>query len=252
MPSSEGLPLCRQAAALTGSQGTELEFPQDVEEPLYPPPLSMDIAEGPDSYSGSEHASQLSADLDSNPEVTLDFILFADPDHNTEYTPDEEHPQSRPLGAAEGRQSPSGSCSAPPPLMTDPDKNTELFSRVREFCPENDFVFVAGVCKAWKRMWTASGRPPKTSVREALSTLARIKQQLNPQQPALDEVAIRCGGIFALTAREGNLEGLKFAVTLQHYREEWNFWKNIDSGVTAAAAARGSLEILRWAHETEG
>lgn len=105
---------------------------------------------------------------------------------------------------------------------------TDVICDVLTHCPKDDFIFLAGVNKAWKVCWVdCLHRPSETNVTLAAETEARTDWTL-----ALDDVAAASfwgvsrlmGGVFCVMARAGNLRGLQAAA-----REVGMGWSSQDA-----------------------
>lgn len=125
------------------------------------------------------------------------------------------------------------------------ETKTDVISDIFAYCPLNEHLFLAGVSKTWQAAWHNAGRPTRTSVCLAATTLSRMELVLG--DPAFELVADRLGGIICLAAREGNLEGLKAAIQIHHV----NPWAvETKKCLAIAFAARGGhLEMVQWMRE---
>lgn len=122
----------------------------------------------------------------------------------------------------------------------------DIVSDVMEYCSRHDFIFVASVNSTWMTTWRGCGRLNYTSVHLALTTPARTEQVLNMDDPDFDRTADKLGGVFALVARAGNLDGLKLST--RRYGRCWILERSTRL-LTVFAARNGHIHILEWAHE---
>ncbi|CAM9213946.1 unnamed protein product [Ectocarpus fasciculatus] len=160
----------------------------------------------------------------------------------------------------------------------------DAISEVVAYCPPDDFLYLASVSKAWKTVWvSASGRPKQTSVLMASASPARTKCVLDDpsfwrtaeKQVMRDATSKKAScrltnNIFYMTARAGNLFGLKLAAkklgcwsrrssrlhnkttTTTSSSSRSNNMDIIRRQVPQLAAEVGDLEMLKWAVCTQG
>eukprot|EP00752_Nemacystus_decipiens_P011750 g10427.t1 len=122
------------------------------------------------------------------------------------------------------------------------ETNADTISEVLSYCPENDFLFLAGVSKGWKGCWERSGRPRLTSVSLATATASRVDGVLD--QPSFHAASSHLGGVLCLAAQAGNLGGVRAAAS-----KIGDDWAALGAAVTMTgiAASEGHLDVLRWA-----
>lgn len=124
------------------------------------------------------------------------------------------------------------------------ETHTDLISEVISRCEVSEFLYLAGVSKAWKSAWEASsGRPKNTSVHSAASTPQRTEWVLHDAE--FWTAAKQCGvNVLEIAARAGNLTGLRSAA--RQLGDKWSLPDNARR-VTNAAAEGGSIDTLQWA-----
>jgi len=112
--------------------------------------------------------------------------------------------------------------------------DSNMLSEVLAFCPIKDFLFIAGVNKAWKASWAITGRPKITGIRLATTTAARTEWVAG--EPSFEESAADLGGIIRLTAEAGHLQGLQASLAAHD-----GDWRSSPSAfvVTACSCSRG-------------
>lgn len=144
----------------------------------------------------------------------------------------------------------------------------DIIADVLAFCPLNEFLILAGVSKVWKAAWINTDRPKKTGVLVGASILLGSAEWMI-YDPFFKQAASRHGGMACLAAKLGNLEGLKAAVKVPRFDQDYSpqltryaarsgnlemlQWLRAngcpwDKETTLAAAEGGHLEILQWAH----
>ena len=122
------------------------------------------------------------------------------------------------------------------------ETNSDTTSEVLAYCPDNDFLFLAGVSRGWKSSWERSARPKRTSVSLATATASRVEDVLD--QPSFHAASSHLGGVLCLAAQAGNLGGLRAAA-----EKIGDGWASLGAAVTMTgiAASEGHLDVLRWA-----
>lgn len=110
--------------------------------------------------------------------------------------------------------------------------NADVLSHLLGFVAEDQYLFFATACRAWRSAWGAAQRPAATSQAGADSSLSQLRESLASGVP------IDKPGLSAALARHGKLELLQLA------RESGCCaWGPV---TCAAAAGAGELELLQW------
>lgn len=119
----------------------------------------------------------------------------------------------------------------------------DIITEVLAQCPRKDFLYLAGVSNAWRTAWALIGGPKETSIHTTAALPARTEWALSGGT-CFWGVARRYGGVFCLTTRMGNLQGLQAAA--RDFGPDWSSQGSARK-VTELAAENGHRELLEWA-----